>query len=83
MTPFAAKLRNGDRFLGLGLSNTDLMSLRAGKPVVVDLSSIGVGLWIKGEDGQREFLQPRNSKIVVIAGDSNAEIGEFLKVDLP
>ena len=49
---------------------------------MVDLSSIGVGLWIKEADGSRRFIQPRDSKIVLIAGDTNADIGEFLQVEL-
>ena len=83
MKPFAAKLRDGSsHFLGLGLSNQDIFRLKAGEHVVVDLASIGVGLWVKEADGSRTFIQPRDSKVAVIAGDSTDEIGEFLRVDL-
>lgn len=83
MTPFAAKLASGETFLGLGLSDQDLMRLKAGEPVVVSLESVGVGHWVKEADGSRNFIQPRESKIVLIAGDSREEIGEFLHVELP
>ena len=83
MTPFAAKLRSGDSFLGLGLSDHDFRKLRAGGHVEIDLGSIGVGLWSKENDGSRRFIQPHNSKILLIAGDSNEDIGAFLNVELP
>jgi len=83
MIPFAAKLRDGSQFLGLGLSDLDLLRLKTGEHVIVDLSSIGVGIWIKEADGSRSFIQPRESKVVVIAGDTTDDIGTFLNVDLP
>jgi hypothetical protein len=83
VTPFAAKLRDGSQFLGLGLSDLDLLRLKTGDPVTIDLSSIGVGIWVKEADGSRSFIQPRESKVVVIAGDSTEDIGTFLNVDLP
>jgi hypothetical protein len=83
MTPFSAKLRDGGSFLGLGLSEADFLRLKGGAPVIVDLGSIGVGLWHKDADGKRSFLQPRDSKIVLIPGDTREDIGEFLRVDLP
>jgi len=83
VTPFAAKLRSGESFLGLGLSQEDFIKLRAGGYVEIDLGSVGVGLWSKGTDGSRTFMQPRDSKILLIPGDTNEDIGEFLNVDLP
>jgi len=83
MKPFAAKMKNGSRFLGLGLSDADFLSLKAGNPVTLDLGSIGVGLWVKEADGTRNFIQPRDSKIVLIQGDNNEDIGEFLRISLP
>lgn len=83
MTPFSAKLRNGESFLGFGLSDADMMKLKSGGHVVVDLGSIGVGLWTKDDKGARSFLQPRDSRVVLIAGDTKQDIGEFLRVDLP
>lgn len=83
MIPFSATLRNGESFLGLGISDTDMMKLRGGGHVVIDLSSIGVGLWTKDDKGARTFLQPRDSKVVLIAGDSKEDVGEFLRVELP
>jgi len=79
---FAAKLRNNQQFLGIGLSEIDLSRLRAGQPVILDLSSVGVGLWVRETDGSRTFLQPRESNVLVMAGDSAAEVGELLQVDL-
>jgi len=83
VTPFAAKLRSGESFLGFGLSQEDFIKLRAGGYIEVDLDSVGVGLWSKGADGSRTFMQPRDSKILLIPGDTNEDIGEFLNVDLP
>lgn len=83
MIPFAAKLRSGDQILGLGLSTNEILTLKSGGHVEVDLGSVGVGLWIKEADGSRRFIQPRDSKVVVIAGDSAEDVGAFLRVDLP
>jgi len=83
VTPFAAKLRSGQQFIGIGLSNEDLERLSDGtEPLVLDLGSIGVGLWVKEADGSRNFLQPRDTKIVLMMGDSKQQIGELLQVDL-
>lgn len=82
MKTFAAKLRSGQRFLGLGLSDVDITRLRSGEPVVVDLSSIGVGIWFREADGSRTFLQPRDSNVLVMCGDEAEDIGELLSVDL-
>ena len=82
MTPFAAKLHSGQQFVGLGLSDTDLLRLRTNTPVVLDLGSIGVGLWVREADGTRTFLQPRDSNILVMAGDTTEDIGDLLRIDL-
>ena len=82
MKPFAAKLRTGGRILGIGLSDIDLLRIKSGFPVVLDLDSVGVGLWVRQADGTREFLQPRDSNIVVSAGDTNEAIGALLQVNL-
>jgi hypothetical protein len=79
---FAAKLRSGQQFLGLGLSDMDIVKLKSGQPVTLDLASIGVGLWIQGADGTRTFLQPRDSHILVMCGDQPEDVGELLSVDL-
>jgi len=83
MISFAVKLKSGQQFIGIGLSTSDLMSLKIGEHVVLDLASIGVGLWTKGEDGERTFLQPRDSNILVMAGDSKEDVSELLNVKLP
>jgi len=83
MISFAAKLRSGQQVLGIGLSETDMLRMKNGEPVVLDLASVGVGLWVREQDGSRTFLQPRDSNVVVIAGDSAADIGEFLQIKLP
>jgi hypothetical protein len=80
--PFAAKLRSGQQMLGIVLTEADIESLQRGEPVVVDLASVGVGLWNKEADGSRSFLQPRDSNVLVMAGESNADIGELLQVNL-
>lgn len=82
MKPFAATLRSGQNVLGFALSNEDLMRLKAGDPVVVDLSTIGVGVWAKEADGSRNFIQPRNSNVMVILGENAEDIGQALNVDL-
>ena len=83
MKPFAAKLRSGEQFLGLGLSETDYLRLKQGQPVVVTLDSVGVGLWAKEADGSRHFIQPRESKVLVMLGDTNEDINDLLNVKLP
>lgn len=82
MKPFAIKLRSGEQILGIGLSEIDILRMKNGDPAVLDLESCGVGLWIRETDGSRTFLQPRDSQVVVIAGDSNDDIGALLKIDL-
>ena len=82
MISFAAKVRSGQQALGIGLSDGDLMKMKTGTPVVFDLASVGVGLWIKEADGSRTFLQPRDSNVLVMLGDHPADIGEVLNVDL-
>lgn len=82
MISFAAKLRSGQQFLGLGLSDTDLLKLKAGEHIALDLASVGVGLWVKEPDGSRTFLQPRDSHVLIMAGDSPEDIGALLQVDL-
>lgn len=83
MKPFAVKLRSGEQILGIGLSEIDIMRMRNGDPIVLNLDSCGVGLWVRDEDGSRTFLQPRDSKIVVIAGDTNDDISALLQINLP
>lgn len=51
--------------------------------MILDLRTVGVGFWFKEADGERTFVQPRDSKIVIIPGDTNDEISEFLQVELP
>ena len=82
MKPFAAKLRAGCQILGIGLFEIDVLKMQNGQPVVLDLESCGVGLWFKGADGKREFLQPRDSTVVICAGDRNEDIGALLQVDM-
>jgi hypothetical protein len=82
MKPFAAKLASGQQVLGFGLSEDDLAQLREGRPVVVDLSSVGVGIWVKEVDGKRSFLQPANSNVLLMFGDRPEDIGKVLQVDL-
>lgn len=83
MTPFGFKLRDGKQLLGVGLSDLDFYKLKAGEPLVLDLGDVGVGLWHKEADGTRTFLQPRDSQIVVMLGDTHEEIGQLLRVKMP
>jgi hypothetical protein len=82
MKPFAVKLKDGSTLLGLGLSADEIRDLSAGQELVVDLESTGMGLWTKEAEG-RSFVQPRDSKVVLIAGDSNDSISKFLGIKLP
>jgi hypothetical protein len=82
MKPFAAKFRSGQQALGIGLSEDDLLKMKSGTPVVLDLASVGVGLWVKEADGSRTFLQPRDSNVLVMLGDRPEDIGRVLQVDL-
>lgn len=83
MISFAAKATNGQEVLGIGLSNVDLMRLKSGQPVSLNLASVHVGFWKKGADGKRSFQQPRDSHIVILPGDQPEDIGEFLGVKMP
>jgi hypothetical protein len=83
--PFSARIKDageGKSLLGLGLSAEEVAQLQAGQALVVDLSSCGVGLWSKDGDA-RAFSQPRDSKVVLILGDTKEAIGKFLRVELP
>ena len=82
MIPFSVKFNSGDQLLGLGLSEEDLETISK-KAIIVDLASIGVGLWFRDAAGARQFIQPRNSKILVTLGDNKAAISKLLDVDLP
>ena len=83
MINFAAKSKTGQHVLGVGLSDADIAKLKNGQPIVLDLGSVNVGLWRKEADGSRTFQQPRDSHIVIIPGDTSADIGEFLGVQMP
>ena len=83
MITFSAQPGSGQNFLGIGLGEEDILRLKAGEPITLNLGSVGVGLWSKTEDGGREFLQPRNSRIILFPGNSTEDIGELLRVDMP
>lgn len=83
MKPFAAKLKDGSYLLGLAVSQDEAGDVLNGEKLSVDLGSIGVGIWFKEADGSRTFIQPRDSKVVVLRADSTEEIGAFLNVKLP
>lgn len=83
MKPFAAKLASDQQFLGIGLSTEDMLRIKSGQAVGVDLASIGVGLWFKDEEGKRHFIQPRESRVVIIPGDRREDLAAFLQVSLP
>lgn len=83
MKPFSVKLKDGSTLLGLGVSAEEAAQLSAGQSITLDLGSIGVGLWTKESDGSRSFAQPRDSKIVLILGDTKERVGDFLGIKLP
>ena len=83
MISFAAKATNGQQVLGIGLSAADILRLKSGEPVALNLDSVNVGLWKKDTNGGRSFQQPRDSHIVILPGDQPEDIGEFLGVTMP
>ena len=83
MIKFAAKTHQGQQILGLGLGNEELMKLKMGEPVLINLESVHVGLWKKDPDGTRSFLQPRDSHVVIFPGDQPEDIGELLGIEMP
>lgn len=83
MINFSAKSKSGLQLLGVGLSDIDIMKLKSGEPIIVNLGSVHVGLWKKDADGSRSFQQPRDSHIMIIPGDQPEDIGEFLGVEMP
>lgn len=83
MKPFAAKLKDGTHFVGLALDQDEVASLSVDGKIEFDLGSVGVGFWFKEADGSRSFIQPRDSKVVLLRAETNEEIGTFLGVKLP
>ncbi len=83
MIKFSAKTGEGREIVGIGLGTEDILRLKSGGHIVLDLESVGVGLWVKGADGSRSFLQPRDSQIVLFPGNNNEDIGELLGVTMP
>jgi hypothetical protein len=83
MKPFAAKLKDGSHLLGLAVHQSQVGELLEGAKLTIDLESAGVGLWFKEADGSRTFIQPRESKVVLLIADSKEDIGTFLGVKLP
>jgi len=83
MIPFSTKLKSGQTFLGICISPDDIRKLAEGNELVIDLASADIGLWTRNPDSSRNFIQPRESKVVLIPGDSRDDIGSFLRVKLP
>lgn len=83
MKPFAVKLKDESHLLGLAVSQVEMGELLEGAKLAIDLGSADVGLWFKEADGSRTFIQPRDSKIVVLVANSKEDIGTFLGVKLP
>jgi hypothetical protein len=59
--------------LGIELSSTDIQTLAEEGAVTIALNSCDVGFWIKDKEGKRQFLQPRDSQIVVFQCDSEGD----------
>ena len=83
MRSFSAKTKSGKEILGIGLNEQDLTNLKSGEHILIDLASVGVGFWVKSDDGGRSFLQPRDSFLLVMQGDSRTNIGDLFGVSLP
>jgi hypothetical protein len=83
MKPFAVKLKDESHLLGLAVSQAEVGELLEGAKLAIDLSSVDVGLWFKDSEGGRTFIQPRDSRIVLIVANSKEDIGTFLGVKLP
>lgn len=83
MKPFAVKLKDESHLLGLAVSQVEMGELLEGAKLTIDLSSADVGFWFKDAEGGRTFIQPRDSKIVVIIANTKEDIGSFLGVKLP
>jgi hypothetical protein len=82
MLSFAVKLRDGKHLLGIALGDEEIDKLKT-QPVLLDLESVGVGLWFKEKDGSRSFMQPCDSNVLLAAGDSTEDVGALLQVQLP
>lgn len=85
MKPFAAKLKDGSHLLGLAVSQDEAEEILShnGARLTIDLESAGIGLWFKEADGSRTFIQPRDSKVVLLIANTKEQIGTFLGVKLP
>lgn len=86
MLKASIKLHNGKQVLVLGLGDTDIQKLKMGEQVLFDLDSVDVGLWYKAGEGaksRRNFLQPRDSRVMLIAGDTPDALGELLGAEMP
>jgi len=79
MRAFSIKLADGETLIGLMLGDTDLSSIRNGHPISCTLEGTDTGIWMKDQDGQRRFLQPRNSKVILIEGETAEDIGRVFK----
>ncbi len=78
MRPFSSRLKNDKHLLGIELSTTDIQALAEGSSITIDLNSCEVGFWIKNSEGEREFLQPRDSLVVAIQCDSGGDVNKLL-----
>jgi len=82
MVKFTAKTRDGAQIIGFGLSRTNLEKLAKGEPIFFDLDEVKLGFWHQ-ENGQREFLQPKNSNVLIMFGETEQDIGRVLGVEMP
>ena len=80
---FGVKQSDGNFLIGLGLSKDDIARLQDGKPLLLDLQGVDAGLWYSDASGQRAFLQPRSSQVVITAAESQADVGALLGVPMP
>lgn len=83
MINFSIKTKDGHEVLGIALNNDDIDGLRNQDHIVTDLSAVNVGLWRKESDGRRTFIQPDQSRLVVINAGSMEEIGKIFGIELP
>jgi len=80
MISFSIKTKAGREVLGIALGAEDIAHLQKGAKILFDLDSVNVGLWRKEADGSRSFLQPRESQVFLVAGETTEEIGEAIGV---
>ena len=82
MINLSMTLGDGKEMLSLALSDDDIEALKQGKNIVIRLTDVGIGFWRTGQDGSRSFIQPRDSRVVLLNANSMIETGDSLGLNL-